>query len=247
MNNNTDKPIIGILEWEASNNNALSQFGDIPGDIAHPNTFNFPVLYKRITGAYHETVIVKPSTQVLEAMIDTAKEMEKHAAIKAIMTNCGYNVIFQQELANAVDIPVFSSSLLQIPLLHLMLRQGQKIGIIAAYKEYLTKEHLKKVGVDGTVPVCILGLNNTEFSKIRAEPHLNIDVGKFEKEIVSLAKRLVDENHDVGAIILECTDLPPFSAAIRRATGLPVFDIVTLAHTVYETIAGDRWGKLGTT
>jgi hypothetical protein len=49
MNNNTDKPIIGILEWEASNNNALSQFGEIPGDIAHPNTFNFPVLYKRIT------------------------------------------------------------------------------------------------------------------------------------------------------------------------------------------------------
>ncbi|MEK8015276.1 MAG: hypothetical protein VSS75_000305 [Candidatus Parabeggiatoa sp.] len=70
-----------------------------------------------------------------------------------------------------------------------------------------------------------------------------MDVDKFEKEVLSVAKRLVDENREVGAIVLECTDLPPFAATIRRETGLPVFDIVTLAHMVYETIAGDRWGK----
>jgi len=244
MNNNMNMPTIGILGWEARDNSALSQLGGILGDIAHPKTFHFPVLYKRIEGAYYETVIVEPSAKVLEAMIEAAKEMEQNA-VRAIMTDCGYNAIFQQELANAVNIPVFTSSLLQIPFVHLMLKQGQQIGIIAAYQEYLTKEHLRKVGVGDNIPVCIVGIEKTEFSKVLTEPQAIIDVDKFKKEVVSLAKRLVDENREVGAIVLECTDLPPFAAAIRRETGLPVFDIVTLAYMVYETIAGDRWGIWG--
>lgn len=240
MSNNTDTPVVGILGWEAKNNNALSQLGHIPGDIAHPSTFSFPVLYKRIEGAYYETVIVEPSAKVLMAMIDAAKEMERN--VKAIMTDCGYNAIFQQELANAVDVPVFASSLLQIPLVHLMLKKGQKIGIIAAYKEYLTEEHLRKVGIGENILLSIIGMENTEFSKVRADPLAIMDVSQFEKEVISLAKCLVNENRNVGAIVLECTDLPPF-AAIRRETGLPVFDIVTLVNMVYDAIAGDRWGK----
>ncbi|MCK5877019.1 MAG: hypothetical protein KAG43_05240 [Candidatus Marithrix sp.] len=91
-NNNTHTHLaVGILGWEARNNNALSQLGHIPGDIAHPSTFSFPVLYKQIEGAYYETVIVEPSTKVLRAMINAAKEMEKNG-VKAIMTDCGYNV-----------------------------------------------------------------------------------------------------------------------------------------------------------
>ncbi len=98
------------------------------------------------------------------------------------------------------------------------------------------------MGIGKNIPVCILGIENTEFSKVRAEPLTIIDVGQFEKEVVSVAKCLVNENRKVGAIVLECTDLPPFAATIRRETGLPVFYIVTLAYMVYDMIASDRWG-----
>ncbi|MCK5877020.1 MAG: hypothetical protein KAG43_05245 [Candidatus Marithrix sp.] len=124
-----------------------------------------------------------------------------------------------------------------------MLKEGQQIGIIAAYKKYLTEKHLRKISISKNIPVCILGIENTEFSKVRADPLAIIDLVKFEKEVVSVAKHLVDENQEVAAIILECTDLPPFAAAIRRETGLPVFDIVTLANMVYDAIAGDQWNK----
>jgi len=201
MSSIADIPKIGILGWEARSNHALSQLGDIHGDIAHPDTFSFPVLYKRIPGAYYETVIVKPSTKVLKTMIDVAKEMEQNA-VKAIMTDCGYNVIFQEELANAVSVPVFTSSLLQIPTVRLMLKQGQTIGIIAAYKEYLTAEHLRKIGISDNVALCVLGLEDTEFSKVRSDPLAIIDVNKFRKEVLSLAKHLVDNNSSVGAIVL---------------------------------------------
>jgi hypothetical protein len=41
---------------------------------------------------------------------------------------------------------------------------------------------------------------------------------------------------DIGAFILECTDLPPFADAIRKVTGRPVFDFVTPTNFTYEAI-----------
>jgi len=235
-------PVIGILGWEAGNEDTLSQLEYMPGNIAHPDTFAFPVMFKRVEGAYYKTVVEDPNVKVLRAMIGAAQEMERQG-IKAITTSCGFNAIFQRELANAVDIPVFASSLIQVPLVYQMLRHGQQVGVITADRAHLTQEHLENAGVSKTIPVCIRGIENTEeFSKIRVDPKATLNVAKFEREVVDVAKTLVEENRDVGAIVLECTDLPPFAAAIRRAVGLPVFDIVTLTNMVYESVAGDRWG-----
>ncbi len=239
----SEVPIIGILGWEAGHEDTLSQLEQIPGNIAHPDTFSFPVLYKRVKGAYYQTVVVHPQTEVLVAMIEASKEMEGEG-VKAIMTSCGFNAIFQRELANAVNVPVFASSLIQVPLIYQMLSKGQKVGIITADSPCLTQEHLRAVGITEETPVCILGIEDTEeFSRIRADPKAVLDVGKFEREVVEVANRLVKREENTGAIVLECTDLPPFAAAIRRAVGLPVFDIVTLAHMVYESLVGDRWVK----
>lgn len=240
--NTSEIPIIGIIGWEAGNEDTLPQLEQIHGNIAHPDTFSFPVLYKRVKGAYYQTVVVQPNAKVLSAMIRSAQEMEQEG-VKAIMTSCGFNAIFQRELSNAVDVPIFASSLIQVQLVHQMLKKGQKVGIITADKEHLTEEHLEKAGITKKIPLCILGVENTEeFSKIRSDPNAVLDVAKFQREVVNVAKKLVEENPNVGAIVLECTDLPPFAAAIRKAVGLPVFDIVTLTNMVYESVVGDRWG-----
>jgi Asp/Glu/hydantoin racemase len=213
------------------------------GNIANPNTFDFPVRYKRVKGAYYQTVVVQPNDQVLEAMIQAACELEQDG-IRAITTSCGFNAIFQRELANAVGIPVFASSLLQVPLVHRLLKKGQRVGIITADEACLTEQHLANAGITRTVPVAIRGVEATEeFSKVRDDPNAVLDVDRFQAEVVGVAKALVDEAQDIGAIVLECTDLPPFAAAIRRALGLPVFDIVTLTNMIYEAVAGDRWGS----
>jgi Asp/Glu/hydantoin racemase len=236
-------PLIGILGWEAGHKDTLSQFEEIAGNIANPDTFDFPVMYKRVKGAYYQTVVVQPNAQVLEAMTRAARELEQEG-MRAIATSCGFNAIFQRELANAVGVPVFASSLIQVPLVHRMLKEGRKVGIITADKEHLTGQHLENAGITRAIPVVIRGVEATEeFSKIRADPNAVLDVTRFQDEVVGIAEALVQENPDVGAIVLECTDLPPFAAAIRRAIGLPVFDIVTLTHMVYEAVAGARWGS----
>jgi hypothetical protein len=37
-------------------------------------------------------------------------------------------------------------------------------------------------------------------------------------------------------LVLECTNLPPFAAALQQATGLPVHHLMTLVH--------ERWSGL---
>ena len=53
------------------------------------------------------------------------------------------------------------------------------------------------------------------------------------------SKALLDLSliHILGAIVLECTNMPPYAKAIHEATGLPVYDITTLANYVMDGAA----------
>jgi Asp/Glu/hydantoin racemase len=53
---------------------------------------------------------------------------------------------------------------------------------------------------------------------------------------VGVARRFVREHPDLGAIVLECTNMPPYADDIRRETGLPVFDIVSLVTMVHGAL-----------
>ena len=236
--NTSQRPLIGILGWEAGNPDTLAQLEQIPGNIAHPETFHFPVAYQRIPGAHYQTVVVQPSAEVLASMIEAAQAMEQEG-IRAITTSCGFNAVFQKELAGAVDIPVFASSLIQVPLVHRMLKPDQCVGIITAAERHLTSAHLENAGIAPDTPLCIAGLENSaEFSKILADPQAELHVDRLTAEVLDLARRLVTTSGCAGAIVLECTDLPPFAPELRRALRLPVFDIVTLTNWVYASIAG---------
>jgi Asp/Glu/hydantoin racemase len=232
-----DKGIfIGILRWESGPQD-LSQFEAIPGHFLHPDTFGFPVRFERVKGASFSTVVEKPSSEVLQEMVKAAKEMERDG-IRAVTTSCGFNAIFQHHLAAAVSIPVFTSSLLQVPMVHTMIDPGKAVGILTADERFLTNEHMKAVGIDERIPVCIAGIQDTGvFSRVRDEPGATVDVERFRAQVVEVAmERIVRHDPSVGAIVIECTDLPSFSPDIRKAARLPVFDIVTLTNWVYWSL-----------
>jgi Asp/Glu/hydantoin racemase len=234
-------PPLGILGWQEGHDDTLRQLESLPGNVAHPDTFGFPVRYLRVKGAFFETVVVRPSAAVRDAMIAAARELESEG-VRAIATGCGFNAIFQRELADSVAVPVFASSLLQVPVVHRMLKKEQVIGIITADSSLLSPAHLESVGITREIPCAIAGIQATgEFSRIRSDPHADLDGRRMKNEVVEVALALTDAHPETGAIVLECTDLPPFSAAIRRATGLPVFDIATMAGWVVDSVVGDRW------
>jgi len=213
----------------------LAQLEKLQGNSTNPETFEFPVKYSRIKGANIHTILENPSQHVLQSMIAEAREMEAQG-IRAITTSCGFNAVFQEELADSVSVPVFTSSLMQIPLVQNMLGKQQTVGVITAKKSALTEKHLQSVGIKKHASMLIEGLEAcTEWNKIFTSPNQEIDIPTVKNDVVRIACSMM-KMVDIGAFILECTDLPPFSDAIRKATGRPVFDFVTLTNFIYRAI-----------
>ena len=234
---NAEEPFIGMLCWgEGEGPRGLEQLGELAGNSTNPATFSFPIRYRRVHGANFRTIIEEPDAPTRNALINAAIELESEG-VRAITTSCGFNAILQEDLASAVNIPVFTSSLMQVPLVHRMLSPGRRIGILTARSSSLTQAHLEKVGIGPSVPLCIYGLENTqEWRRFHDYPDQEIDVKKVELDVVNISIEMVDRYPLLGAIVLECTDLPPFACAIQRATALPIFDIVTLVNFVHSAL-----------
>jgi Asp/Glu/hydantoin racemase len=224
---------IGILMLE-------SQFPRIPGDMGNATTWSFPVLYKVVKNASPDAVVRKGDRTLLGSFITAAKELEKQG-VRAITTNCGFLAMFQNEMASVVNVPVFTSSLMQVPLVYAMLKPSQKVGIITINSKALTQKHLGAVGVD-KVPHVILGTEDEEeFTRAILDNRMELDVEKASVELVKTAARLVEENPDVGAVVLECTNMTPYAAAVQEKIGLPVFDIYTLVNMVHQAVVREEF------
>jgi len=230
-------PTIGMLCWEQGRiAYGLEQLSTLTGNATNPATFSFPVKCEIINGATFETTVEKPNREILQRMIEAAQQMEKDG-IQAITTSCGFNALFQRELANSVNVPVFTSSLLQVPLVYRLLKKEQSVGIITAYKSLLTRDHLSAVGIDGSIPIRIVGLEKTTvFSGISTGSTTPFSIREFQEQLMEIVEEFLKEEQSLGAIVLECTDLPPFAAHIRKMSGLPIFDIVTLTNFIYYSI-----------
>ncbi len=220
---------IGVLCLE-------SYFPKPPGHIKNQEGLGFPVLYETIRGATIAKLIEQPSTEYIAPFIEAAKRLEKEG-VGAITGSCGFLALCQKELANAVNIPVFASSLIQVPLAYHMLGNDKIVGVLTANASKLTKVHFASVGaVD--IPVAVEGLEDSiEFREVILEGKRNdMDMTLVEEEVMEAVTRLQKNNPNMGALVLECTDLPPFSAKIQQQINLPVFDLTTLTKMVHDVV-----------
>lgn len=211
-----------------------THFPRVPGDIGNATSFPFPVVYRVVKEATAETVVNQASPALIEPFCKAARELEAEGC-KCIITSCGFMAIFHRELAEAVNVPVIASSLLQARLVSSMLSKDKKVGIITAKSSALGERHFKGVDISDVNKV-VYGIEDTEFGKTFFDDTNYIDLDLAEAEMRKIAKRMVEENPDVGAIVLECTNMPPFTKAVHEATGLPVFDIINLIKYVHDAI-----------
>lgn len=225
-----EKAKIAILRWEQGLvPEGLMQLEALPGNSTNPDTFPFPVKLVAIPGAGVETVITNPSKKLLADMIEISKQLVEEEGVGVITTSCGFNAIFQRELAEALRVPVLTSSLLQVPFVQNLIGRDKTVGVITANKNALTETHLAACGVTRDMRVEVFGLEGCkEWSKIFDCPDQRFDLEAVEQEIVGTAVFGVKNNPSIGAIVLECTDLPPFAKKISEAAGLPVFDFVSM-------------------
>ncbi|NLZ48910.1 MAG: aspartate/glutamate racemase family protein [Clostridiales bacterium] len=213
------------------------EYPKLPGNVANATTFDFPVLYKKVK--FDIELLFVGSPEIEDQIISAAKELEEEG-VRAIVGACGYFAHFQKQVAEAVKVPVFLSSLCQIPLIKLGLNPHQKIAVFAASGEDLNDTLLHKVGADSKD--CIVeNVGKLEsFAPIRWGK-TELDNDRLTKDLVKLSQKLIIEHPEIGAILLECSDLPPYACDIQGATGLPVFDFITLINWVKQAVVQKRY------
>lgn len=217
-----------------------TRFPRIPGDMGHAATFDFPVRYHRVSGAGPDLVVRRGAAGLLPAFVEGARQLEREG-VGAVTTNCGFLARFQRDLAAAVQVPVFTSSLMLVPLVARMLGPGRRVGILTVDAAALGPAELAGAGVAADLPVAVAGLEaEKEFTRVLLGDELELDVDAARAEHVRVARRLAADHPDLGAIVLECTNMPPYAADIQRETGLPVFDIVSLVRLVHQALAAGR-------
>jgi len=120
---------------------------------------------------------------------------------------------------------------------HRMLPAGRAVGIMTVDASSLAPHHLAGAGIGPDIPVVVAGLETEkEFTRVLLGDLLALDVDVARQEHVSVARRMVAEHPEVGAIVLECTNMPPYAADVQAATGLPVFDITSLIRMVHGAV-----------
>ena len=215
-------PSLGILMLK-------TRFPRILGDIGNSQTWPFPVLYQVIDDATVGRVVnAEPPVELIDAFVDASQQMID-AGAAAITTSCGFMVPLQAELSQRLPVPVMTSSLQQIPMVQTSLPKDKKVGVITINAEQLTSTHLTAAGATADTP--IVGVEpDSELYRVIHRDLTMLNVAAAKDSVVAAGEKLLAQAPDIGAIVLECTNMAPYANALRDKFGLPVYDIISLIN-----------------
>jgi Asp/Glu/hydantoin racemase len=226
---------LGILMLEA-------RFARIPGDMGNATTWPFPGLYRVVKGASPERVVLQGAAGLLPAFLEAAAELVSLGA-EAITTNCGFLSLFQQEIAAHVGVPVATSSLMQVPWVQATLPPGQRVGVITVSGSSLTSLHFQAAGAPVDTPFAGTEDGKEFFQVLILDQKQDLDIALAARDVLDAGRRLMSEHPEVGAIVLECTNMPPYAHALRAALGVPVYDIYSLITWLHAGIRPRDFGS----
>lgn len=199
------------------------------GDTGNTNSHRFVTIAERVPGAFATAIVGTRSQQEIEdrsdAFVAAGRRLIARGAT-VIGTSCGFLTPLQAVLARALPVPVALSALLQVSLLERVFGAG-RVGVLTFDASTLSTEHLSAADVRPETPLAGLPRNSSLRHAILSGA-ATIDHEAARLELVAAARRLRRHHPQVRALVLECTNMPPYRTALRQATGLPVYDANTL-------------------
>ncbi len=223
----TADPPLGILMLD-------SRFPRIHGDVGNAQTWPFAVQYGIVEGATPDAIICDDVEPFVQAFINRGLSLVADGCV-GIATTCGFLSLIRPRLAAALGVPVAASALEQAGQILPMLRPGQSLGVLTISSGNLSAAHLQVAGVPTDTPVA--GMDGTAFATSILENRLTLDVEAARRDMVARALALTDANPNIGALILECTNMVPYAADIAAVTGRPVYSIYTYLRWFYAGLS----------
>lgn len=230
------RPTLGMLQLQ---NTPIR----LPGAISNPATYDFPVRYLPVPGAWTKNV-VGTDPGVVTAYIEAARQLEREG-VAAISTNCGFTARFQKDVAAAVKIPVALSSLSLVPFMARIIPPGKKLAVVTYDAKQLVELHFNGAGWSmKDTPAVIAGIEGSESWTEMAKPDPKFNVAMLERDVLAATRKLLAVNPDVVAIVLECSAFPIVAATVRREIGLPTVDFSTLQRFLMASVTAQASASL---
>ena len=199
-----------------------------PGDFGNAATWPVPVMYRVVRGASPHREVRERADGLLDAFIESGKQLVADGA-DGLTTTCGFLSLFQDELAQAVDVPVAASSLMQVPTVQKLLPSGKRVGVMTVSRENLTADHLAAAGAPLDTPIAGTETGR-EFFHFIMENRPTMDVNTCRLDLLDAGRQLVSDHPDVGAVVLECTNMGPYASELRRELGIPIFSGISFIN-----------------
>ncbi|MBD3664923.1 aspartate/glutamate racemase family protein [Sulfitobacter aestuariivivens] len=227
QSSSSERARLGILMLD-------STFPRILGDVGNADTWPFPVRYAIVPGATPHAVVCEDSEPFVQAFIEAGRGLVAEGCT-GIATTCGFLAPLRSRLASALGVPVAASSLEQAPQIAACLPADKRVGILTISASTLSSALLQSAGVPPKTPV--QGVDGGSFAKCILGNETRLDVAAARAEMEAGAKALVSAHPNVGAILLECTNMVPYAQDIHTATGLPVHSIYGYLRWFHQSLA----------
>ena len=209
------QPVLGVLMLDTN-------FPRPVGDIGNPESFDHPVIYRRLPGAVVSRIVTDEPLpdDLVELFVGHARALED-AGATVISTSCGFLFPLQDRLQAAVGVPVVTSALCMLPASREKMGAGAPIGILTFDAERLSPHHIPDDG-----PVVIEGLATSDhLYRVIADDLAELDQNQACNNVADAMLRLKSREPDLTAVILECTNLPPYRSNILKNNVFPIYDI----------------------
>ena len=226
-----------------------------PGDIDNPESYAYDVFYRAVPGLTFEMcqhavpVTGKPlPDEVMKRFVEAIKYLDQEKNVSGITADCGFFFNLQHEARKHTKKPVFMSSLCAAPSVAAAYAKDELIAIFTANSNSLEPMRpaiKEECGIDpDDKRFVIVGCQDVPIFGQAVADGLKVDWEAATPYIVKLAEDTVKANPELRAFIFECTELPPYSDAVRAATGLPVFDSITTSNAFIASMQDNpRFGQ----
>ena len=202
-----------------------------PGDIDHPGSYDYDVYYRVVPGLTFEMCQNNAMTpEVTAEFTEAVRWLDQDKGVSGITGDCGFMMWFQGLARATSKKAIFMSSLVHLPAITCAYSKDEKIAIFTANSETLKpmKDLIKdECGVDPEESrFVIVGCQDVPgFEAVALGEKVNVEA--VTPGMVDKLKATLEAHPTIRAILMECTELPPYSDAFRAASGLPVFDAIT--------------------
>lgn len=206
------------------------------GDVGNPCTWAFPAIYETLPAATPARVVRHDldTRDLLQPCLRALHRLVGRGAC-LITTSCGFLALYQEELQRHSPVPVIASSLVALPAIQAALPAGRLAGVITFDSRELGERHLRAVRADPATPIAGVE-DGVELYPVIREDRTALDTRRAAQDVCEAARQLQRTTPKLSAVLLECTNMPPYRQAVTEALGLPVHDVVGVVSEVYARL-----------